>query len=196
VEMEGLQNVVRGRSQVFVANHESWFDSFVLGAILPVPITFVSKKEMFRVPVYSYIIRRLRFVCVDRANPRDAVKNIDATVALLRSGLSVGVYPEGTTKKTEKLGFFKRGAVLLAAKASVPIVPIAVIGTRKVKPHDSPWIHFGISIRVIISEPVEVSSMEKKEQRAVAERLRSIIKKGLTKDGRHQASSEIVLPKE
>lgn len=196
VEVGGLQNVIRGRSQVFAVNHESWFDSFVLGAVLPVPITFVSKKEMFRVPIYSYIIRRLRFVCVDRANPRDALKNIDATVALLRSGLSVVVYPEGTTKKTEKLGSFKRGAVLLAAKAGVPIVPIAVIGTSKVKTRGSLWIHFGISTRVIISEPVEVGDVGKKEQRAVVERLRAIIEEGLTEGGRHQASNEMGLPKE
>jgi len=196
VEVEGLQNVVRDRSQVFVANHESWFDSFVLGAVLPVPITFVSKKGMFRVPVYSYIMRRLRFVCVDRANPRDALKNMDATVALLRSGLSLVVYPEGTTNKTGKLGSFKRGAVLLAARAGVPIVPIAVMGTRKIKLRGSLWIHFGMPTRVIISEPVEVGDVEREEQRAVAERLRAIIEEGLTEVGRHQASSEMGLPKE
>lgn len=191
VEVEGLQNVVRDRSQVFVANHESWFDSFVLSAVLPIPITFVSKKEMFRVPVYGYIMRHLRFVCVDRANPRDALKHIDATVALLHSGLSLVVYPEGTTDKTGKLGSFKRGAVLLAGRAGVPIVPIAVMGTRKIKLRGSPWIYFGMPTRVIISEPVEVGDVDREEQRGVAEKLRAIIEEGLTEVGRHQASREM-----
>lgn len=184
VQVQGLEHLIRDRSQILVANHESWFDSFILTAVLPIPITFTSKKEMFRVPVYNYIMRRLRVVCVDRVNPRSDLKNIDETVALLQSHLSLVVFPEGTTSRTGKLGVFKRGAVFLAAKANVPVIPIALTGTRKIKSRGSPWIHYGVQTKVIISEPVETGGMKRKEQRTAVEKIRTIIERHLTDAGK------------
>jgi 1-acyl-sn-glycerol-3-phosphate acyltransferase len=89
VQVQGLQNIIRNEPQILVANHESWFDSFILAAILPIPVTFVSKKEMFQVPVYSYIMRRLRFLSVDRLNPHSDLRSIDTVSALLQSHLSL-----------------------------------------------------------------------------------------------------------
>lgn len=180
IQIQGLENIIRDRSQILVANHESWFDSFILGAVLPIPVTFVSKKEMFRVPIYSYIMRRLRFVSVDRVNPHSDLKSIEATAALLQSRLSLVVFPEGVMSRTGKLGSFKRGAVYFAAKANIPITPIAVTGTRKIKSRGSPWIHFGMQTKVIISEPVEVGGLKREEQRTAMENIRAIIERHLT----------------
>ena len=183
VQVQGIHNIIRDRSQIIVANHESWFDSFILGAVLPIPVTFVSKKEMFRVPVYSFIMRRLRFVSVDRVNPHNDLKSIDAIAALLQSHLSLVVFPEGVMSNTGKLGSFKRGAVYLAAKANIPVIPVAVTGTRKIKSRGNPWIHFGIQTKVIISEPVEVSGLKREEQRVALENIRAIIEQHLTDTG-------------
>lgn len=190
VQVQGLQNIIRERSQILVANHESWFDSFLLISVLPIPITFVSKKEMFRVPIYNHIMRRLRFVRVDRVNPRDDLRNIDSITALLQSQLSLMVFPEGTMSRTGKLGSFKRGAVLLAAKADVPVIPIAVIGTRNIKTPDSPLIHFGVQTKVIISEPVEVAGMEREEQRTAMKEIRAIIERYLTDADKHAGGKD------
>ncbi|MCK4505817.1 MAG: 1-acyl-sn-glycerol-3-phosphate acyltransferase [Candidatus Aegiribacteria sp.] len=183
VQVQGIHNIIRDRSQIFVANHESWFDSFILAAVLPIPVTFVSKKEMFRVPIYSYIMRRLRFVSMDRANPHNDLKSIEATAALLQSHLSIVVFPEGTMSRTGKLGSFKRGAVYLAANANIPITPITVTGTRKIKSRGSPWIHFGMQTEVIISEPVEVGGLKREEQRTAMENIRTIIERHLIDTG-------------
>jgi 1-acyl-sn-glycerol-3-phosphate acyltransferase len=180
VQVQGLENIIKGKSQILVANHQSWFDSFVLAAVLPIPITFVSKKEMFRVPVYNYIMRRLRFVRVDRVNPHNDLRNIDTTASILQSHLSVVVFPEGVMSRIGELGPFKRGAVLLAAKANVSIVPITLIGTRRIKAQGSPWIHFGVQTEVIISEPVKVGGMNREEQRTAMENIRMIIERHLT----------------
>jgi len=179
LQVQGLQNIITYKSQIIVANHESWFDSFILASILPIPVTFVSKKEMFHVPVYSYIMRRLRFLSVDRVNPHNDLKSIDTVAALLQSRLSLVVFPEGVMSNTGKLGHFKRGAVYLAAKSHIPITPIALIGTRKIKSRGSPWIHFGIQINVVISEPVEVGGLRREEQHTAIENIRSIIERQL-----------------
>ena len=184
LQVQGLQNIIRGNSQVIVANHESWFDSFILAAILPIRVTFVSKMEMFRVPVYSYIMRRLQFLSVDRVNPHNDLKGIDTIAALLQSHLSLVVFPEGVMSNAGKLGSFKRGAVYLAAKANIPITPIALIGTRKIKSRGSPWIHFGIQINVVISEPAEVGGLKREEQLTAMENIKAIIERHLTETER------------
>lgn len=182
IQVKGIENVLKEKPQVFVANHESWFDSFVLSAVLPVPVTFASKKEMFNVPVYSYIMRRLHFICVDRKRAREAMNSIDDATVVFRSGLSLVVFPEGTTSRTGELGPFKRGAVLLAAKAQVPIVPITIIGTRKIRLRESPWIHFGVQVEVQISEPLEVYGMDRQEQQNTVKLIKAEIERNL-KDG-------------
>lgn len=180
VQVQGLHNIIRDRSQIIVANHESWFDSFILGAVLPIPITFVSKIEMFKVPVYSYIMRRLRFVSVDRLNPHNDLRNIDVTASFIQSHLSLVIFPEGMMSRTGEFGSFKRGAVYFAAKTSVPVTPIALTGTRKIKSRGSPWIHFGIQTKVIISEPVEVGGLNREDQRTALVKIRAIIERNLT----------------
>ena len=183
VQVQGMENIIKGKSQILVANHESWFDAFILAAVLPIPITFISKKEMFHVPVYNYIMRRLRFLSVDRVNPHTDLKSIDETAALFQSHLSLVVFPEGTMSRTGKLGSFKRGALYFAAKTNIPITPIALTGTRKIKSPGSPWIHFGVQVKVIILEPVEVGGLKREEQLISMENIRTIIERQLTDAG-------------
>ena len=179
VHAEGLENVDKNQPQIFVANHQSWFDSFVLSATLPVQLTFASKKEMYRVPIYSYIMRRMHFICVDRGHPKDALKNIDAIAGVIRSGLSLVAYPEGFLSKTGELGPFKRGAVLLASKAGLPIVPITLLGTREIMAPGSWRINFGRHVKVTISKPVEAGGTGRKEQTAATEKIRRLIAENL-----------------
>lgn len=179
VRVKGLENVIRDKPQIFVSNHVSWFDSFVLCSALSVPVTFASKKEMFKVPVYSYIMKRLHFICVDRERTRDAVNNIENAIGIFDSGLSLVVFPEGTTSRTGELGSFKRGAVLLAAKTRIPIVPVVVAGTRKIRLRKSPWIHYGVHTEVRILEPVEAYSLDRQEQMNTVKTIRGKVEKNL-----------------
>ncbi len=179
VRIHGLENVLENQPQIFVANHKSWFDSFILSAFLLVPVTFVSKKEMFKVPVYNYIMKRLRFVCVDRERARGSITGIDETIKLFDSGLSMVIYPEGTTRSTQQLGPFKRGAVLLSAIAQVPIVPIALIGTEKFRFQKGPWIHYGIQTEICIFKAIEAYSMDRLEQKDTVQYIKDIIQKRL-----------------
>lgn len=179
VKVDGLKNICRDQTYIFVANHQSWFDSFVLCAVLPVPVTFISKKEMFRVPIYSHIMRRLRFVCADRRHPRNILRDIDSIVALFRSGLSLVVYPEGTRSKDGKLGSFGRGAVLLAARTGVSIIPITIVGTREIMPSGKYYISYGRRVRIFISDVVDVDAADRKKQATITEEIRQQIVESL-----------------
>ena len=175
VDVKGLENITTNQPYVFVANHQSWFDSFVLAAILPVALAFAPKKEMYRVPVCSYTMRLLHFVCVDRTHPRNVLKYIDTIAALIGSDISFIVYPEGTRSETGKLGQFTRGAVLLADRACVPIIPVILVGTREIMPRDTFWITYGRRVKVIILSPLSVNAADKGEQMAITEKIRQQI---------------------
>ncbi len=179
VSVHGLENVDKNQAQVFVANHQSWFDSFILSASLPVPLTFASKKEMYRVPVYGYIMRRLGFVCVNRAHPKDALRSVDATTASICSGISFVAFPEGTRSRTGELGPFGRGAALLASKACAPIVPITLMGTRMIMRRGSYRINYGARVHVVISKPVDACPNSREEQLAMTGIVRRQIAKNL-----------------
>ncbi len=178
VRIQGLENILEDQPQIFVVNHKSWFDSFILSAFLPVPVTFVSKKEMFKVPVYNYIMKRLHFICVDRKKIRGSITGIDETAKLFDSGLSIVIFPEGT-RSIEQLGPFKRGAVLLSAVAQVPIVPIALKGTENIKFRGGHWIHYGTQTEICILKPIEAYSMEGLEQKDPVRYIRDEIQKRL-----------------
>jgi 1-acyl-sn-glycerol-3-phosphate acyltransferase len=175
VDVQGLENIDTEGPQIIVANHQSLFDSFVLGAILRIPLTFASKKELFKVPVYRNIMHLLGFIRVDRANPRDIVKDIGTITTAVRSGPSLVVFPEGAISKTGELGTFKRGAVLFANKARVPIVPVSLTGTRDIKQPGRFWINYGVRVKVIILPSVEVDVVGKKKQNDVTKMIENMI---------------------
>lgn len=175
VDVQGLENIDMERPQIIVANHQGLFDSFVLSATLRAPLTFASKKEMFKVPVYNYVMQRLGFIRVDRTHPRDIIRDIEVITASIRSGPSFVVFPEGAISKTGELGTFKRGAVLFASRARVPIVPVSLIGIRDIKQPGSLWINYGVQVRVIISRAVEVDGLGKKKQIFTTEKIRNLI---------------------
>ncbi|MCK5035542.1 MAG: 1-acyl-sn-glycerol-3-phosphate acyltransferase, partial [Candidatus Sabulitectum sp.] len=110
---------------------------------------------------------------------REAVNSIDDATVVFHSGLSLVVFPEGTTSRTGELGTFKRGAVLLAAKARVPIVPVTIIGTRKIRLRESLWIHYGVQVQVKISEPLDAYSMDRQEQQNTVKLIKAEIERNL-----------------
>ena len=179
VDVEGTEHIQRERAQIFIANHQSWFDSFVLGAILKVPVTFISKKEMFKVPVYSYFMKRLRFISVNREHPRAILKELDEISALFRSGISLVVYPEGTRSKNGEVGAFRRGGVLFASSSGVPLIPVTLIGTGDIMPYGQYWIRYGRQVKVIISKPMEIGKVDRKEQFKFTAEIRQKIVKNL-----------------
>ena len=179
VDVKGAEHIQRGRPQIFIVNHQSWFDSFVLCAILKVPVTFISKKEMFRVPVYNCLMKHLHFISVDRNHPRGILKQLSDISALFHSEISLIIYPEGSRSKSGEVGVFRRGGLFFASSANVPVVPITLIGTRDIMPYGQYWIKYGRRVKVIISEPIDIGKASKKRQLELTEEIRQQIIKNL-----------------
>jgi 1-acyl-sn-glycerol-3-phosphate acyltransferase len=141
---------------VFVSNHESALDIWVLVECLPRNVRFVAKQELFRIPVFGWYLRVGGHVPVDRHDRAQAVESLHAAARLVRAGTSLIVFPEGTRSRDGRVQPFKKGPFALAMEARVPVVPVAVSGSGAVTPRGVVAVWPG-TIRVAVGEPVDPS---------------------------------------
>lgn len=127
LHVTGMDKLPEGRF-LMVSNHRSKFDPILSWLVFrKQDVSFISKPENFRVPVYGRLIHRLCFMPIDRENPRNALKTIIRAVDLInRDIVSVAVYPEGTRNTGEELLPFHNAVFKIAQKANVPIAVVSV----------------------------------------------------------------------
>jgi 1-acyl-sn-glycerol-3-phosphate acyltransferase len=133
VAIEGLDRVTPGTTYVFVSNHQSIYDTPVLFASLPFQLRIIAKASLARFPVLGWHLKRGRHLFVDRKHP-DRAGILHRWRSLVSEGLSLIIFAEGTRSRDGHVARFKGGSFLLAIEAGLPVVPVAVIGTRQVMP--------------------------------------------------------------
>jgi 1-acyl-sn-glycerol-3-phosphate acyltransferase len=122
---------------VVVANHCSYLDGIVLFAALPPVFGFVIKREMSRVPLANLLLRRIGSHYVDRGGAHRGARDTRKLLKRAQAGGAMAFFPEGTFQKQLGLGRFRSGAFVVAANAQLPIVPVALRGTRQAMPAGS-----------------------------------------------------------
>lgn len=134
IEITGKENLPpKDQAWVIVANHESMFDIFIL-YFLHVQFRWLSKKEVFKAPVMGQSMKWCGYVPVERGNPASHTAAMEASADWIRRGVPMVFFPEGTRSDTNELRPFKLGAFRLAEETGVPILPIAIKGTRDILP--------------------------------------------------------------
>jgi 1-acyl-sn-glycerol-3-phosphate acyltransferase len=119
---------------VVVANHASYIDGIVLKAALPARFCFVIKKEVSRVPLAGLLLRRIGSEFVDRFNRHAGGLDARRLIKAAHAGQSLAFFPEGTFVAEPGVGKFHTGAFAIAGRSGMPIVPIAIRGTRHILP--------------------------------------------------------------
>jgi 1-acyl-sn-glycerol-3-phosphate acyltransferase len=152
--VEGRERVADPRNTVVISNHVSHLDAPVLLQGLGIDYKAVAKKELFRIPFFSAVLRAAGFVEVDRSDREQARRAIDRAAESLRSGDCFLMFPEGTRSRTGELGEFKKGAFVAALEAGSRIVPVALTGTRELMPKGRLAIRRG-TVRVRVLDPVD-----------------------------------------
>lgn len=154
VRFEGLEKLHRDAPQIVVANHQSWFDVFALGAELPVRYRFVAKKELGTIPVFGRAWKSCGHVSVDRGNREAAIQALDqAWREVHEEKLTMVLFPEGTRSPDGHLKSFKKGAFVLAVQGQVPLVPMAVVGSRTIMAKGD-WAVRSGEILIRIGDPI------------------------------------------
>jgi len=116
---------------IVVANHASYLDGPLLFAVLPPRFAFVIKKEASRIPLAGLLMRRLGHHFVNRSNRHEGANDARRILRAVSQGESVAFFPEGTFGAQTGVARFHTGAFLTAARAGVPVAPVAIRGTRR-----------------------------------------------------------------
>ena len=149
----GEENVWEERPAVFLFNHQSQLDVFVLGALLRRDFTGVAKKELEYNPMFGPIGFLADVAYIDRSNSQKAHEQLEPVVEALKSGRSIAIAPEGTRSPTNRLLPFKKGPFFMAMQAQVPIVPIVMRNCGEIMAAHSYVIHPG-TVDVAVLPPV------------------------------------------
>lgn len=162
------------KSYIFVSNHLSLADIPVLLTTLPGDCRIIYKKELEKIPVFGYGLKKSSFIGIDRSDPRKSMRSISDAVKVTNTGASIIIFPEGTRSETGEVGVFKRGAFLLAEKAGKPIVPVSLKGTNAVLPNGSLKFRPG-KVTVKIDEVIDISGYGRDEMKTLKDEIREKI---------------------
>jgi 1-acyl-sn-glycerol-3-phosphate acyltransferase len=176
VSIEGLERITPGTTYVFVSNHQSIYDTPVIFNSLPYQLRIIAKESLARFPVLGWHLKRGGHLFVDRRKP-DHAGILRRWRGLVQEGLSLMIYAEGTRSPDGHVARFKGGSFLLAIQAGLPIVPVAVVGTRRVMPKGRLRTE-PASVRLVVHDPIQPPPLEHptaRDAKALAMRVRSII---------------------
>ena len=173
--VEGQQNIPAGPC-VFVGNHRSYYDIPILLTALDAPHGILAKEELEKIPLLNRWMKLLGCVFVKRDDIRASVKALNDATAIVESGRSFVIFPEGTRYKGEEggAGEFKAGAFRIAVKTGAPVVPVAVTGARALFETNGNRCRPG-SVRIKIMSPIQTAGMSKAEQKQLPDAVRQSI---------------------
>ncbi len=159
--------IPHGRPVILMSNHSSLYDIPLVFQALPGSIRMLTKKELFRVPIWGRGLKAGEFVSIDRKDHTQALKDLAAAREKMASGIVLWVAPEGTRSRDGRLGGFKKGAFMLALETGATIVPIGIRGARDVLPAKTSRFVLGREAEVRIGKPIEASAFTLEERRGL-----------------------------
>lgn len=175
--VEGLGNIPPGVC-IFASNHASNIDPMIFFPIIPRRISVLIKKELLQVPILSAGMKAAHFVAVDRGDRDAAAASVDEAVRYLHEGLSFAVFPEGTRSRDGRMRQFKKGAVLMAIQAGVPLVPVSIAGAQNLMRKGSRKINAG-DVTVRFGRPIDGSQFSIERRNELLAQLEAAVAAGL-----------------
>ena len=179
-EKNKTKNIIKNRPYVFVANHVSMIDIFLLVSVLNNnPLVFIGKKELEQIPVFGFLYKKT-MILVDRSSNESKKRVFAETRKKLQSGTSLCIFPEGTVPDIDvKLAPFKHGAFTIAIEHKIPIVVLTFLDNKRRFPWT--WTFGGLfggskilpgKLRVKIHEPIDTSKLSKEDRIRLSEKAR------------------------
>lgn len=194
--VDGLENVDPDGRYVFMSNHQSLFDVPAIVTALPNSIRFLAKRSLFRVPVFGQALRGLGTIAVDRNDRAYTLRQLQEAQRDPRA-FSLHFFAEGTRSPDGRLLPFKKGGVTTAMTLGVPVVPLAVCGSRRVYPKGALILRPG-PVHVSVGKPIPVGPDTPEERNRVVDLVRREVVRMLAaggepvEDASPEAAQEVV----
>lgn len=156
VKVEGRENLVKGQSYVFVANHQGAFDIFLIYGFLSRNFKWMMKRQIRQMPFVGKACESAHHIFVDKRGASKIRETYDRARQTLQGGMSLVVFPEGARSFTGHMGVFKRGAFMLADDIELPVVPLTINGSFDIMPRtrDMKWVVWH-PLRLTIHKPIQ-----------------------------------------
>jgi 1-acyl-sn-glycerol-3-phosphate acyltransferase len=174
VEVIGKENILHGKPQIFMANHQSDFDILIVLGHIPGQFRWIAKKELFNIPVFGAAMKNAGYIEIDRHNREKAMQSLDEAALRIREGKSVMTFPEGTRSRDGEIKPFKQGTFHLAIKSGVPIIPVSIVGSGQIMPKRSLTVTPG-RVKLVIGKPIDVKSYGIENRHELIEKVRKVI---------------------
>ena len=177
VEVSGLDRLDPRRAYVFVANHQSIYDIPIIFWSLPYQVRIIAKASLGTFPFIGWHLRRTGHMLVDRKNPVRALHVFARASRLMKQGLCLIVFPEGTRSRDGRVAPFKGGSFFLALRTGLPVVPLSVVGSRHVMLKGRLATYPG-RVQLIVHEPIDTTALTDADPRTArdfAARVREVI---------------------
>jgi 1-acyl-sn-glycerol-3-phosphate acyltransferase len=177
VDVAGLDRLDPARAYVFVSNHQSIYDIPIVFWALPYQIRIIAKSSLGRFPFIGWHLARTGHMLVDRKQPARALAIFASASKLMKQGLCLIVFPEGTRSRDGRVAPFKGGSFYLALQAGLPIVPLSIVGSRHIMLKGRLATYPG-RVTLVVHEPIDTSGVaggDPRAARAFAARVHDMI---------------------
>lgn len=180
VTITGKENIKPGQSYVFVANHQSMLDVWIIYGWLPVIFKWLMKAELRKVPFVGSACKAAGHVFVDRSSPMAAKKSLEEVEKALTNGICTVIFPEGTRTLNGEVGRFKRGAFQIALELKLPIIPISLSGCYEAMNRKAKYVTWH-PIHMHIGEPILPDQFDKENPMTTIDIIRQEVIKNIQK---------------
>ncbi len=171
VTIRGRRHIEPDRPGIYMSNHQSLFDIPVLLGHLPIQFRWLAKAELFRIPIFGQAMHRVGYISIDRSDRKSAFESLARAAGMIRNGVSVLIFPEGTRSNSNTLRPFKKGGFVLAVDSGVPVTPVITLGTREIMPKGALRITPG-DVAVEVRPPIDAGRYSRKTKDQLLDRVR------------------------
>ena len=180
IKVEGREHLKDKQSYVFVCNHQGAFDIFIIYGFLGRNFKWMMKRQLRKMPLVGVACEAAHHIFVDKSGPHKIRDTYSKAREILREGMSLVVFPEGSRTFTGHMGKFRRGAFMLADELQLPVCPLTINGSFNVMPRtrDMKWVLWH-PLRLTIHEPIEPTGQGKEYVDMVVEKSYERVMSGL-----------------
>lgn len=189
LRLEGMENLKKDQSYILVSNHASILDIPAIIFAAPFQVRFLAKKSLLWYPIFGWVLYFSGHILIDRKSAQSALRSLKKAPSLLKKGISIIVFPEGTRTPDGETKEFKRGAFLLAQHSKFPVVPVSITGSYEMLPRHG-WCCWPGNIYIRMGEPIPTRDLSIPEAKGLMGRVRKTITENLKKGRAEQEARD------
>lgn len=147
-----------GTPCIIMSNHRSHYDIPLIFTALPGSIRMLTKKELFKIPIWGRAMKSVEFISIDRHDHGQALRDLEIAKETMKSGIVLWIAPEGTRSRKGSLGEFKKGGFMVAIQTGATIIPVGITGSEMIHKPTTKDLHLNQHVKVMIGKPIDASA--------------------------------------